>query len=123
MQRRSGGNMNTVRATPFVWRASPSIAVEGYLGAELWTLPGVDVLSLELAYGDNPNETHVARVRQDLGDGVTLTLIQGRTDGRRTRWPIQSAGAVLSAWRGEMLITATAAVSADSLRSLLTQLR
>jgi hypothetical protein len=123
VQRRSVRNMANPRAAPFVWRASPSIAAEGYVGAELWTLPGVDVLSLELAYGDNPNETHVARVRQDLGDGATLTLIQGRTDGRRTRWPIQSAGAVQSTWRGEMLITATAPVPAEALRALLTQLR
>ena len=54
---------------------------------------------------------------------MTLTLIEGRTDGRRTRWPIQSAGAVLSTWRGGMLITATAPVAADSLRTLLTHLR
>jgi len=121
--RRTARNMTNPRATPFVWRASPWIAAEGYVGAELWTLPGVDVMSLELAYGDNPNETHVARVRQDLGDGVTLTLIQGRTDGRRTRWPVQSAGSVQSTWRGEMLITATAPITTEALRLLLAQLR
>jgi hypothetical protein len=118
-----GSTVASRRASPFIWRPLPSIAAEGYVGSELWTLPGLDLLTLELAFGDNPNETHVARVRQDLGDGVTLTLIQGRTDGRRTRWPIQSAGAVLSTWRGEMLITATAPVSADSLRTLLGHLR
>jgi hypothetical protein len=106
-----------------VWRPSSSIAAEGYVGSDLWTLPGLDVLTLEVALGNNPNEMHVARVRQRLGDGTTLTLIQGRTDGRRSRWPIQSEGVVRSTWRGEMLITATAPVSADSLRSLLTQLR
>jgi len=115
--------MARMRAAPFIWRPLPSIAAEGYVGSDLWTLPGLDLLTLELAYGDNPNETHVARVRQDLGDGVTLTLIQGRTDGRRTTWPIQSAGVVLSTWRGEMLLTATAPVSADSLRTLLGHLR
>jgi hypothetical protein len=119
-----GGNTVTnPRATPFVWRPLSSIAAEGYVGSDLWMLLGVDVLTLEVALGDNPNETYVARVRQELGDGTTLTLIQGRTDGRRSRWPIQSAGVVASTWRGEMLITATAPVSADSLRSLLSQLR
>lgn len=123
-QSRSSGNRTAaLRAAPFVWRPAPSIAAEGYVGSDLWTMPEMDVLALEVAYGDNPNETHVARVRQALGGGRTLTLIQGRTDGRRTRWPIQSAGAVVSTWRGEMLITATAAVSADSLRVLLSQLR
>ncbi|MGE0158359.1 MAG: carboxypeptidase regulatory-like domain-containing protein [Gemmatimonadales bacterium] len=111
------------RATPFVWRPAPSIAAEGYVGSDLWMLPGLDVLTLDLAYADNPNETHVARIRQDLGGDVTLTLVEGRTDGRRIRWPIQSEGAVLSTWRGEMLITATAPVSADSLRTLLNHLR
>jgi hypothetical protein len=123
-QTRSIGNMVTsMRSTPFVWRPLPSIAAEGYVGSALWALPDADVLTLEVAYGDNPNETHVARVRQDLGNGVTLTLVQGRTDGRRTRWPIPSAGAVQSTWRGEMLITATAPVSAESLRMLLERLR
>jgi hypothetical protein len=111
------------RARPFSWRPAPSIAAEGYVGSDLWTLPERDVLTIDVAYGDNANETHVARVRQDLGNGVTLTLVQGRTDDRRTRWPIPSAGAVLSTWRGEMLITATAPISEDSLRALLTQLR
>ena len=111
------------RATPFVWRPAPSIAAEGYVGSDLWMMPGLDVIALDVAYGDNPNETHVARLMQDLGGGATLTLIEGRTDGRRTRWPIQSAGAVLSTWRGEMLITATAPVTTDSLRILLGQLR
>jgi hypothetical protein len=123
-QRRSIGPSGTSsRAIPFVWRPSPSIAAEGYVGSDLWMMPGLDVLALEVAYGDNPNETHVARVMQDLGGGATLTLIEGRTDGRRTRWPIQSAGAVLSTWRGGMLITATAPVPADSLRMLLSHLR
>lgn len=123
-QTRSIGNMVTNRrATPFVWRPAPSITAEGYVGSDLWALPGLDVLTLEVAYGDNANETHVARVRQDLGRGATLTLIQGRTDGRRTRWPVESAGAVASTWRGEMLITATAPLSPDSLRTLLAQLR
>jgi predicted anti-sigma-YlaC factor YlaD len=122
-RRPSGNVMTRMRATPFVWRPLPSIAAEGYVGSDLWTLPGLDVLTLEVAYGDNPNETHVARVRQDLGGGIILTLVQGRTDGRRTRWPIQAAGTVQSTWRGEMLITATAPVSADSLRTLLTHLR
>ena len=119
----SDGPVTSTRATPFVWRPLSSIAAEGYVGSDLWMLPGLDVRTLEVALGDNPNEKHVARVRQDLEDGTTLTLIQGRTDGRRTRWPIQSAGAVLSTWRGEMLISATAPVSADSLRTLLTLLR
>ncbi len=124
LQRRSSGPMMmSTRATPFVWRPLSSIAAEGYVGSDLWMLPGLDVLTLDVALGDNPNETHVARVRQDLGRGTTLTLIQGRTDGRRTGWPIQSAGVVRSTWRREMLITATAAISADSLRTLLTQLR
>jgi hypothetical protein len=113
----------TTRATPFAWRPLSSIAAEGYVGSALWMLPGLDVLTVEVAYGDNANETHVARVRQRLGGDLTLTLIQGRTDGRRARWPIQSTGAVLSTWRGEMLITATAPVSADSLGVLLAQLR
>jgi hypothetical protein len=118
-----GTRVTNVRATPFVWRPAASIAAEGHVGSDLWTLEALDVLTLEIAYGNNPNETHVARVRQDLGGGATLTLIQGRTDSRRTMWPIQSAGTVQSTWRGEMLITATAPVSADSLRALLTQLR
>ena len=123
-QRGPNGNaVTTSRVSPFVWRPQSSITAEGYVGSDLWMLPRLDVLSLEVAYGDNPNETHVARVRQDLGDGATLTLIQGRTDGRRARWPIQSAGAVLSTWRGEMLITATAPVTTEELRALLTQLR
>jgi hypothetical protein len=116
-------SVGRTRAAPFAWRPSSSITAEGYVGSALWRLPGLDVLTLEVALGDNSNEMHVARVRQDLGDGTTLTLIQGRTDGRRTRWPIQSAGVVQSTWRGEMLITATAPVSADSLRTLLTHLR
>jgi hypothetical protein len=58
-----------------------------------------------------------------LGDGTTFTLIQGRTDGRRIRWPLPSEGSVLSTRRGEMLITATAPVSADSLATLLDRLR
>jgi hypothetical protein len=116
-------NLMTRRATPFVWRPLPSIAAEGYVGSDLWTLPDLDVLTLDIAYGDNPNETHVARVRQNLGGGLTLTIVQGRTDGRRATWPIQSEGAVLSTWRGEMLITATAPVATDSLRVLLGQLR
>jgi hypothetical protein len=118
-----GPSANSYRATPFVWRPAPSIAAEGYVGSDLWMIPGLDVIALEVAYGDNANETHVARVMQELGGGATLTLIEGRTDGRRTRWPIQSAGAVLSTWRGEMLITATAPVPTDSLRILLGQLR
>jgi hypothetical protein len=123
-ERRSiGATQTNVRATPFVWRPAPSIAAEGHVGSELWSIQQLDVLTVEIAYGDNPNERHIARVRQDLGDGSTLTLIQGRTDNRRTRWPMQSAGAVESTWRGEMLITATAPVSADSLRTLLSQLR
>ena len=122
-RRYSGTAVTSTRAAPFVWRPLSSIAAEGYVGSDLWMLPGLDVLTLEVALGNNPNEMHVARVRQDLGDGTTLTLIQGRTDGRRSRWPIQSAGVVRSTWRGEMLITATAPVSADSLRTLLTQLR
>jgi hypothetical protein len=121
--RSTGTRVTNVRAAPFVWRPSPSIAAEGHVGSALWMLPGLDVLSLEVAYGGYPNETHVARVRLDLGEGKILTLVQGRTDGRRIRWPIQSEGAVLSTRRGEMLITATAAVSADSLRALLEQLR
>jgi predicted anti-sigma-YlaC factor YlaD len=116
-------SVSSSRATPFVWRPLSSISAEGYVGSNLWKLPGLDVLTLEVALGDNPNEMHVARVRQRLGDGTTLTFIQGRTDGRRARWPIQSAGAVLSTWRGEMLITATAPVTTDSLRVLLTHLR
>ncbi|MSR19938.1 MAG: hypothetical protein EXR91_03035 [Gemmatimonadetes bacterium] len=119
----SDGPVTSTRATPFVWRPLSSIAAEGYVGSDLWMLPGLDVLTIEVALGDNSNEMHVARVRQGLGDGTTLTLVQGRTDGRRTRWPIQSAGVVQSTWRGEMLITATAPVSADSLRTLLTLLR
>jgi hypothetical protein len=123
-ERRSTGNsLSRTRATPFAWRPVSSIAAEGYVGSDLWMLPGLDVLTLEVALGDNPNETHIARARQPLGDGTTLTLIQGRTDGRRTGWPLQSAGVVESTWRGEMLITATAPVSADSLRTLLTLLR
>jgi hypothetical protein len=121
--RSTGTRVTNVRAAPFVWRPSPSIAAEGHVGSALWMLPGLDVLSLEVAYGGYPNETHVARVRLDMGDGKILTLVQGRTDGRRIRWPIQSEGAVLSTRRGEMLITATAPVSADSLRVLLGQLR
>jgi len=121
--RSTGTRVMNVRAAPFVWRPAPSIAAEGHVGSDLWMLPGLDVLTLEVAYGGYPNETHVARVRLDLGDGKTLTLVQGRTDGRRIRWPIQSEGAVLSTRRGEMLITATAPVSADSLRILLEQLR
>jgi len=122
-QRSTGTRVTNVRAAPFVWRPAPSIAAEGHVGSDLWVLPGVDVLALEVAYGGHPNETHVARVRLDLGEGKTLTLVQGRTDGRRIRWPIQSEGAVLSTRRGEMLITATAPVSADSLRTLLERLR
>ncbi|MEQ1856014.1 MAG: carboxypeptidase regulatory-like domain-containing protein [Longimicrobiales bacterium] len=123
-QRRSTGNaVTSPRATPFAWRPLSSIAAEGNVGSDLWMLPGLDLLTLEVALGDNPNETYVARVRQDLGQGGTLTLIQGRTDQRRTGWPIQSAGVVQSTWRGEMLITATAPVSSDSLRTLLTHLR
>lgn len=122
--RRSGGtSVSSPRATAFAWRPLSSIVAAGYVGSDLWMLPGLDVVALEVAYGDNPNETHVARVRQDLGDGTTLTLIQGRTDGRRTLWPLRSEGALLSTRRGEMLITATAPVSTDSLRTLLTQLR
>jgi anti-sigma factor RsiW len=122
-QRSTGTRVTNVRAAPFVWRPAPSIAAEGHVGSELWMLPGLDILALEVAYGGYPNETHVARVRLDLGDGKALTLVQGRTDGRRIRWPIQSEGTVLSTRRGEMLITATAPVSADSLRALLDQLR
>ena len=123
-QRRSfGPSAANFRASPFVWRPAPSIAAEGNVGSDLWMIPGLDVIALEVAYGDNANETHVARIMQDLGRGATLTLIEGRTDGRRTRWPIQSVGAVLSTWRGEMLITATAPVEADSLRTLLSHLR
>jgi hypothetical protein len=121
--RSTGTRVSNVRAAPFMWRPSLSIAAEGHVGSDLWMLPGLDVLTLEVAYGGYPNETHVARVRLDLGDGATLTLVQGRTDGRRIRWPVQSAGAVLSTRRGEMLITATAPVSADSLASLLDNLR
>jgi anti-sigma factor RsiW len=124
VQTRSGGSsVTTSRVPSFVWRPQSSITAEGYVGSDLWLLPRFGVLTLEVAYGDNANETHVARVRQDLGDGTVLTLIQGRTDGRRARWPVQSAGAVLSTWRGEMLITATAPVSAEELSALLTQLR
>ena len=123
-QRRSSESLATSpRAAPFVWRPLSSIAAEGYVGSDLWRLPGLDVVAHEVAYGDNPNETHIARVRQDLGGGTMLTLIQGRTDGRRVAWPIESSGAVLSTRRGEMLITATAPVSTDSLGILLTQLR
>jgi anti-sigma factor RsiW len=118
-----GAAVSGTRARPFMWRPLSSTAAEGYVGSDLWMLLGLDVLSIEVALGDNPNETHVARVRQRLGDGTTLTLVQGRTDGRRTRWPVQSTGAVESTWRGAMLITATAPVSADSLRTLLTRLR
>jgi anti-sigma factor RsiW len=121
--RRPRESTPTNSRSPFVWRPLSSITAEGYVGSDLWMLPRLYVLTIEVAYGDNPNETHIARVRQDLGDGATLTIIQGRTDGRRARWPIQSAGAVLSTWRGEMLITATAPVSTDELRELLTQLR
>jgi hypothetical protein len=122
-QRSTGTRVTNVRATPFVWRPAPSIAAEGSVGSDLWMLPGLDVLALEVAYGGNANETHVARIRLDLGDGTTLTLIQGRTDGRRIRWPLPSEGSVLSTRRGEMLITATAPVSADSLATLLDRLR
>jgi hypothetical protein len=92
------------------------LAVEPVLGREPARVPTLAVLDVQV-------EGDLVRVRQDLGDAVILTLVQGRARSGTIEWPVESAGAVGSRRIGDLLVTATAPLTADSLRTLLDAVR
>jgi len=96
--------------------AGAPLAVEPVLGREPARVPTLGVLSVQV-------EDALVRVRQDLGDEVVLTLVQGRAVSGILQWPIESAGAVASRRIGDLLVTATAPLTLDSLRALLDAVR
>jgi hypothetical protein len=116
-QRRALGNtVGRLDAAAVEWSTATSGVAEALLERPLATVPGARVLSLEVAEG-------LVRVRQDLGDAVVLTLVQGRAVQGTGQWPIESAGTVASLQVGELLVTATAPLTEDSLRALLQAVR
>jgi Carboxypeptidase regulatory-like domain len=115
-QRRATGG--AALAAP-VWSPSTRAAAESALGQTLRTAPALDVLSVELADSGTPERTRIARVRQDLGDGRVLTLVEGPSDASRDGWPVETNGSVESTRIGRLLITGTAPVAADSLSVIL----
>jgi hypothetical protein len=93
-----------------------ALVVEAVLGREPARVPTLAVRSVDLQ-GD------LVRVRQDLGDAVVLTLVQGRAVAGTDQWQVESAGAVASRRIGDLLVTATAPLTQDSLRALLDAVR
>jgi hypothetical protein len=118
-QRRALGNaVGQVNAVePYTWRDETREAAEAVLGRPLVTLPGLAIRTVEVA------DSGIVRVRQDLGDAVMLTLVQGRGGEGRESWSIESVGALASAHIGDLIVTATAPVTEDSLRALLGEVR
>jgi hypothetical protein len=116
-QRRALGNaVGRLDAAAVEWSTATSGVAEALLERPLATVPGARVISLEVA-------DSLVRVRQDLGDAVVLTLVQGRAIQGTGQWPIESAGTVASLQVGELLVTATAPLTEDSLRALLQAVR
>jgi hypothetical protein len=116
-QRRALGNaVGQVDAASLEWSASTPQAAEAVLERPLVTLPDARVLSVDVAGG-------LVRVRQDLGDAVVLTLVQGRGGQGVDAWPVESAGASATRQVEDLLVTATAPLTADSLRTLLDAVR
>ena len=116
VQRRALGNAITrVDARP-EWSSVTLEAAEAVLDRGLVTLPAAAVLSIDLA-------GTLVRVRQDLGDAVVLTLVQGHGNEGVETWPIESAGTVASRQVDDLLVTATAPLGDDSLQVLLDQVR
>ncbi len=120
--RRSLGN-SVQSLSPSPWIAATRSAADDALGTPLRTIPGLEVLSIEVGAGGGQDGLPIVRVRQELGDGITLTLMEGRSDASREQWPVTADGSVDSIRVGDLLITGTAAVSPESLRAMLESLR
>jgi len=121
-QRRTlGSSAETLSAS--AWAQATRSSADDALGVPLRTVPGLGVLSIDVNAGGGQDGGPIARVRQQLGDGLTLTMIEGRSDTGRDSWPVTVDGAVESIRVGELLITGTASVSPESLRALLETLR
>jgi hypothetical protein len=110
-------------ADPYEWRIATRVAAEAVLGGALLIVPGLDVVSIESGVVGDAGEASVVRVRQDLGDGAILTLVEGASDDDHPSWSIESDGTLESTRVGGRLVTGTASVTTDSLRVLLESLR
>lgn len=126
-QRRALGNaVSRLTAAPaYDWQPDTREAVEAALGEPLVIVPGLEIMSVEWAELQPPETGNVARVRQRLAeDGTVLTLIEGRSsDESRAAWELDADGALESTRVAGVLVTGTAPVQADSLRTLLDALR
>lgn len=121
-QRRALGNsVRAPSASP--WLPATRAAADDALGMPVRAVPGLAVLSFEVDAGGGEDGRPLVRVRQELGDGLALTLIEGRSDTGRDRWSVTADGSVDSVRIGDLLITGSAAVSPESLRAMLDALR
>jgi hypothetical protein len=113
------------------WTVTTRAAAEAVLGAPLALLAGVPVTAIEVSA-----DSQAVRVRQDLGPGVTLELVQSRaadavasglaagavTDAEDRLQRAQAAPAVETRVINGIWIVARAPVTADSLRALVGRL-
>lgn len=102
------------------WRSLSRELAEAWAGFAVLTVPGLEVLAVEVGELEG---APAVRVRQAVGPETVLTLVQRRAQGATPAVDQPDGVATASTRRGELLITGTAPMPADSLRGLLSRIR
>lgn len=102
------------------WRALSPAAAEAQVGFPTPAVPGLEVLAVEV--GELEGAAAV-RVRQVVEPGTVLTLLQRRATGATEAEDQPDGLTTVSIRRDDLLLTATAALPADSLQTLLERAR
>lgn len=102
------------------WRALSPAAAEAQVGFPTSAVPGLEVLAVEVGELEG---APAVRVRQVVEPGTVLTLLQRRATGATEAEDQPDGLTTVSIRRDDLLLTATAALPADSLRTLLERVR
>jgi len=98
------------------WRPVTRAVAGEEAGFEVLAVPGLEIVAVEIGALES---APAVRVRQALGPGTVLTLVQRRGEGATPAADQPDGMATESARRGDLLLTATAPIPADSLQRLL----
>lgn len=107
------------------WESVDRARAEEMAGFSIHSVPELEILGIEIRELDG---TAVVRVRQAVGPGAVLTLTESGDPGSGpgagfASLPSDSTMTTVTTRRGEVWITGTAPVAADSLRALVERVR
>jgi hypothetical protein len=103
-----------------VWVPVERDRAEDEAGFALLTVPGLAVLEIERG---EVGGVAAVRVRQSLDSGAVLTLVQWGAGGGELEPTLPDGQAVVTVERGDVRVTAAAALSEESLRETVERLR